>query len=319
MNGRSFTHRTTPALAGVFLGAVLLLLGGCATPQLDALETRWPAGLPPRAELSQVPFYAQEEYQCGPAALAMALTHAGLPTSPEDLTPQVFLPGREGSLQADMLAATRRRGWPAYVITPQIEALLREVAAGHAVVVLLNLGLEWIPVWHYAVVIGYDRDRALVLMHSGPTARDEMALATFERTWARSGRWAMLALPPRRLPATATAPDYAAAVAVLERVDPRAAQRAYATALRRWPRDATLWLGSGNTAYALKQPDRAARAYRAATGADPASADAWNNLAQVLHEQRRRAEAEAAIARAVALGGPRLPQYLQLQAEIRGN
>jgi hypothetical protein len=37
---------------------------------------------------------------------------------------------------------------------------LREVAAGNPVLVLQNLSFAWAPVWHYAVVMGYDADAA---------------------------------------------------------------------------------------------------------------------------------------------------------------
>ena len=55
----------------IFLSA---LLPGCAfiAPQTYALKEQRPAGLPPRVELTEVPFYPQDDYYCGPSALAMA-------------------------------------------------------------------------------------------------------------------------------------------------------------------------------------------------------------------------------------------------------
>ena len=138
----------------------------------------------------------------------------------------------------------------------------------------------------------------------------------FERTWARGQYWAMLALKPGQLPATAEPQAYTAAAATLERTDARGAQQAFAAALQRWPDDRAALLGAGNTAYALGQRDAAARAYRQAVHKHPDFADGWNNLAQVLLELNRRQEASQAIARAVALGGERLPAYLALQAKI---
>lgn len=304
-----------PALAGVFVCA---LLAGCATPQLSQLSQRWPADLPASASLREVPFFPQEDYECGPAALAMVASAAGVPRRPEDLVAQVYVPGRQGSLQPEMLAASRRQGLPAYQLKPELESLLREVAAGHPVVVFQNLSLPVSPIWHYAVVIGYDRERNRLVLHSGRTERLEMTLATFERTWARGGHWAMVALAPTQLPATAEADGYAAAVAALERVDPRAAQAAYARALQAWPEQRTLLLGAGNSAYALGERERAAEAYRQATAAHPDFAVAWNNLAQVLLDLGRREAAAEAIARAVALGGPHLPRFLELQKKIAG-
>lgn len=305
----------TPAAAGVFILAATLL-AGCAAPQVAKLIERRPAGLPDAAEVAGTPFFAQEDYQCGPASLAAVLVYAGRAATPESLVPQVYLPGRKGSLQAEMLAGTRRHGLVAYRIAPRLESLLGEIAAGTPVLVLQNLGLAWVPLWHYAVAIGYDLDARILILRSGVTRRLEMSLDTFERTWARSGYWAMLALPPERLPASAIEQTYVAAAAALERVDPAAARRSYEAALARWPQSLAAELGQGNASYATRDLAAAAAAYRRATVRHPASADAWNNLAQALIEQGRRAEALAAARRAVALGGSRLRTYRETLEHI---
>jgi tetratricopeptide (TPR) repeat protein len=294
----------------------MLLLGGCATPQVAMLDARWPDDIPARVELFQVPFFPQEEFECGPAALAMVAHAAGVRVTAEALVDQVYLPGRQGSLQPEMMAATRRQGLLAYPLKPSIEAVLREVAAGNPVLVFQNLAFPIYPVWHYAVVMGFDRERRVLLLHSGVTARMEISLYAFERTWARGQYWAMLALKPGQLPATADAQVYTAAAATLERTDARGAQQAFAAALQRWPEDRAALLGAGNSAYALGQRDVAEKAYRGLAHKHPDFADGWNNLAQVLMEMGRRVEASQAIARAVALGGARLPDYLALQAQI---
>lgn len=314
---RSPAWLRAPALAGVFVCA---LLAGCATPpQLAQALRDWPADLPPQAEIRPVPFYPQEDYECGPAALAMVATAAGVPLKPEQLVEQVYLPGRKGSLQQEMLAAGRRQGLVPYVLAPQLQSLLREVAAGHPVVVFQNLSLPVFPVWHYAVAIGYDREAGTLLLHSGRLERMEMALSTFERTWARGDHWAMTLLPPEQLPATAQADAYVAALAALERVDAAAAQRAYARALQVWPDHRLALFGAGNTAYAAGQRDAAIGHFRRAVDHYPAFADAWNNLAEVLLEQGQTVEATQAAERAVALGGPRLPRYRELLERIRAS
>jgi tetratricopeptide (TPR) repeat protein len=186
---------------------------------------------------------------------------------------------------------------------------LHEVAAGTPVVVLQNLAFAFVPRWHYAAVIGYDRTSEEIILRSGTTRRLAMTLSNFERTWARGHHWAMVALPPERLPATATEDAYVAAAVALERVSANAARRAYATALTRWPRNLVARIGSGNLAYAMKDFAAAEAAYRQAARDHPQAADAWNNLAQTLLEMGRKDEALDAAQRAVALGGPRLPQY----------
>ena len=120
------------------VGLVLLgLFAGCATaprPELSPL----PADLPPRVELSEVPFYSQLERQCGPASLAMALEWSGVAVDFKTLSSQVFTPGRDGTLPPDMIGGARRHDRIAYPIN-SLPALLREVSAGHPVIVLQKL------------------------------------------------------------------------------------------------------------------------------------------------------------------------------------
>jgi tetratricopeptide (TPR) repeat protein len=286
-----------------------LLLSGCTTPQVAELLAKPAPDLPRRVELVDVPFFPQEEYQCGPASLATVFASAGVAATPDSLVSQVYLPGRQGSLQAELLGATRRHGLVAYVLAPRLEDLLRELADRRPVLVLENLVFDWYPVWHYAVAVGYDLDREEIVFRSGSTQRLVTTLSNFDRIWGRSRYWAMLALPPDRLPATADEASYVASVVALERVSPQAAHRAYVTALERWPANLVARMGLGNTAYALRDLAGAEAAYRRAAEDHPEAGDAWNNLAQTLFELERRSEAQAAAERAVSLGGPRLPLY----------
>jgi len=61
--------------------------------------------------------------------------------------------------------------------------------------VLQNLALDWVPMWHYAVVVGYDLAADEIVLRSGRTKRQVMAMPTFERTWKRSRFWAMVTVP----------------------------------------------------------------------------------------------------------------------------
>ncbi|MCW3478573.1 PA2778 family cysteine peptidase [Neisseriaceae bacterium JH1-16] len=204
----------------------------------------------------------------------------------------------------------------AYPLKPSLEAALREVAAGEPVLVLQNLRLKSAPQWHYAVLVGYDLPNARLILRSGDIERLELSLARFERSWADGERWAIVVLPPERLPVTADEGDYLSAVAALERVSPQAAQRAYRSALIRWPNSLVGYIGLGNSAYALKNLPQAEQAYRQAIAAHPEAGDAWNNLAQVLADQGRHGEARAAAEHAVELGGPHRDRYQQTLQQI---
>ncbi len=300
-----FSKRQSGAVLGAtrwpytLLLAALFLLGGCATPHLtERLLAYPPADLPSRVELTDVPFFAQELYQCGPAALAEMLQYRGVAATPEALKGEIYLPERQGSLQVELVAAARSRGFVVYPLAPSLDDLLREVAAGNPVLVLQNLSLPIYPLWHYAVVIGYDLSRQSLLLRSGTTKRQETPLATFERTWARGNHWAILVLPPDRLAATAEPLKHLTAVQELEAVGRIAQARSgFQTALSRWPRNDIAWLGLGNAAYALEDFDQAEAAFRSLLEITPLSVPAWNNLAYALVAQGCDRAAEQAAAR----------------------
>jgi tetratricopeptide (TPR) repeat protein len=295
--------RCRQRLLTAMLALCAMLLSGCAT-QTQSLLSKPSPTLPRRAELDATPFFAQERYQCGPAALAMVLRSAGIAATPDALVPQVYVPQREGSLPPEMLAAGRRNGAFSMTIPPTLDALLTEIAAGNPVVVLQNLSLPWFPMWHYAVAIGYDLDQAEILLRSGTTKRMTLPLSTFEHTWGRSNYWGMVTLPAGRLPATAREQDAVDALVAYESsVDPARARSSYQAALARWPHDLTLQLGAGNAAYAAGDRSAAATAYRRATEDHPNSAAAFNNLATVLGELGQFDAARHAAKSAIALGG----------------
>ncbi|TAN52644.1 MAG: bacteriocin-processing peptidase family protein [Betaproteobacteria bacterium] len=292
--------------AGVSVSA--LALGGCAGllfPQSAALRDAPPAGLAERVELRQAPFYPQDEYQCGPAALATVLTHSGVAVTPEALVSQVYVPERKGSLQVEMLAAARRHGLVSYQLAPRLDAVLREIAAGHPVIVLQDLGLGPFERWHYAVAIGYDLPAGELVLRSGETRRQVLPFGVHEYVWKKSGYWAMVALPPQRMAATADETRWLASIAALERTgSARSAGTAYGAFLARWPDNVPAAIGLANTHYTLGELPQAESVLRAVLARTPDAVVALNNLAQTLSDQGRNAEALAVVERAAAAPGP---------------
>lgn len=303
-------------------GLVLLLcfagclLAGCAG--LKKWEILQKAGnVPPCFELEAVPFYPQKAYQCGPAALAIALNWSGLPISPEALTDEVFTPARKGSLQTALIGAARRHGRIAYLSTG-MDVIFSEVAAGHPVIILQNLGLSWYPIWHYTVVVGYDFQQKIVILRSGVTARKLMSFRVFDKTWARSNYWGLLILKPKQLPAVAKENLFLTAVLGLEKAGQfQAAIDGYKTALTRWPESLVALMGLGNGHYALGELKSAELTFRETVRLHPEAGSAFNNLAQILSEQGRKQEALEAAQKAVSLGGPLSAVYQKTLEEIQ--
>lgn len=294
---------------------VVLLLSACVSaPQSAGLVNEFRqsknASLSAPVLLNQVPFFAQDLYQCGPAALATVLQVSGITVTPADMVPLVFVPGREGSFQVEMLAATRSLGRLAYRLTPTLEALFSEVAAGRPVLVLQNLSLAWYPRWHFAVVKGFDVQAGRIVLNSGLIENYSMAVTTFERTWARSEHWAMLVLSPGEMPVKAEPAAYFSAVSSFEHNNaPAFAAAAYVSGLQRWPSEINLRMGYGNLLYQLRLLAEAHTQFSAVISDNPRYAPAHNNLAQIMLEQGRLETALRHAQTAVDLGGEFILNY----------
>jgi|JI10StandDraft_1071094.scaffolds.fasta_scaffold136419_2 hypothetical protein len=296
MNGISILKARVRAGFAVFAGCLLALLSGCAplgqlVPQTWELRSHWPQGVPQTVELTQVPFFPQDEFQCGPAALATVLAHTGVPITPEPLVSQVWLPSRQGSLQVEMLATPRRYNRISYVLAPSYADMLREVAAGNPVLVLQDIGAV-LTQWHYAVINGFDYSSGTVFLRSGTQARQEMPFTAFERTWIKSRYWAMVTMPPDKIPATAAEDAWMTAVLAMARTgDGASITTAYETALRRWPDNLQAAIGLANEHHSRGSLITAAAILRRALLARPKSVVLINNLAQTLSDQGRHGEA----------------------------
>ena len=301
------------------LATLAVALAGCATspPLADGL----PASAPRAIELGATPFFPQEEYQCGPAALATLLVASGVDVVPADLAPEVYLPERRGSLSLELVGAARRHGRLPYVLASTADEMVGELEAGRPVLVLQNLGAARLPRWHYAVLIGYDAGRNVAILRSGGERRLEMKWQRFAGAWHRGGRFALTTLRPRDVPEHAEPARYIAAAAGLEAAGQRrAAAAAYDAAIARWPKEPHAWLGRGNVAYADGDRAAAADAWSRAVMLDPDDAAARNNLAELLLEAGCLDESRRQIERASALaaGTPLEPAVAESRSRIGG-
>lgn len=247
-----------------------------------------------------MPFYPQELHQCGPAALATVLGASGASTDPLELAAQVYVPGRRGSFQAELIAATRRAGRVPWQVDGSLEALAAEIASGRPVLVLQNLALPSWPRWHYAVVIGVDADA--VTLRSGKRRSQRMSRRAFLRSWQWAGAWGFVALRPGEWPASPDARRWIATMSDLETVgQARIAVDGLEAATRRWPGDPLGWFALGNARYRAAERIAARDAWRRSTDLAAGFVPAWNNLAQVLGELGCRDAALRALEHARAL------------------
>ena len=276
-------------------GFFYYLLAGCTQIPLqsDNLLEKIPSHIPQKVELTQVPFYAQLEFQCGPSSLATVIRWSGIDITPDQLAPSVYLPERKGSLQIELIAATRGQDRIPYIIDKSLLTLLEEVQSGNPVLVMQNLGLDWYPQWHYAVVVGYDLDRDEVVLRSGTNKRHINTFSLFERTWRRADYWGMVVLPAHKLPTTATPARHMSSVVAFEKLGKLPiAKIAYQAGLDKWPKDRNYLMALGNAMYNSNDIAGAEEILRNTLDQWPDYAPAQNNLAHILMQQDKIDEAE---------------------------
>jgi len=275
--------------AGIVI-SVLALASGCASNVGNMLAELEHQG--ESVELIDVPFHPQFTDQCGPAALATILNSADISVVPEELTSRVYIPDREGSLQLELLAATRHYGRIPYVIDPDLNAIVSELESGRPVLIMQNLGARLMPIWHYAVVVGYLPSEQQFVLRSADKQRLLMSSRKLLRTWQRADNWAIVALQPGDLPANAIAERYLRTVAAIEAMgDSENAVTAYRIATDQWPENNLAWLGLGNALYANGDLQSARSAYRKVLEIEPEHTIALNNLSQVYAEMGCRDDA----------------------------
>ncbi len=217
--------------------SLLLLLTGCqATPQADQLRQAGLASLPQSHTIQSVPFIPQEQFYCGPTTLSEVFGYYGKSVSPSDIAPKLFIPNKDGSLQLEMVSATRQYGFLPYTERGTLSSVMQFVKDDIPVVVFQNLSIQLLPQWHYAVVIGFDSEKGTVTLHTGLTPNHEMSLELFERTWGRGNYWYLAPVPPRVTSSQMTPFTYvSAAYDMLKVGDKQQALAFLETASQTWP------------------------------------------------------------------------------------
>ncbi len=258
--------------------STICLLSGCSSHRPPGIHSLPEVDI----ELTTTPFFPQEDYQCGPAALAALLVSSDVPTMPDLLSPSLYIPNRKGSLQLEVIGSIRQHNRVPYQIKAHIDNVIAELQAGRAVLVLQNLGLKILPNYHYAVVIGVTAEGHIIL-RSGTTERLLMHIDDFLVTWENAGNWGVVALKGNELPADHDIRNYLEAVASVEATgNIQFAEQCYKNVLHHYPDNDIAMFGLANTMLAQQNFTTAAIFYSYLLKYNPDHAEATNNLAESL-------------------------------------
>lgn len=284
-----------------FFGAVLI---SCAssTPQVDQLlSSQAASSLPKQKIITDVPFILQDEGHCGPATLTMAMKHLGVEVDLKEIIDQTYSPNAEGSYRTDMISAVRRNGLVGIPITG-LERLLKELEAGNPVIVFENLAFDWYPLWHFALVFGYDLNKQVVHLHSGADKHKVWEMTRFEKSWKRGQYWGLVVFRPDQIPTLATANQWARQLASLEKIGKfEEAFVGYELLKKSRPKSPWGYLGLGNIYFRKSQYKLAAHNFEQVTRISSGNWIAWFNLALSYKELKMTKKAKVAANKSINL------------------
>jgi ABC-type bacteriocin/lantibiotic exporter with double-glycine peptidase domain len=143
--------------------------------------------------IKDVPFYPQEDFQCGPSSLAMVLNHYGIRTSPDEIAEEIFSGSARGTLNIDMVIYAQKSGLRVLQFKGNSEDLKRNIDAGNPLIVLVDYGFSLYQLNHFMVIAGYSGHG--VIVNSGKNKEQFIQWKEFLRVWEKAGFWTLLIEP----------------------------------------------------------------------------------------------------------------------------
>ncbi len=176
---------------------VCTFLTSCAS--LSTAEVN-AADIPNQSKIvAGVPFFAQDDYQCGPACLAGVLNFLGEKTTPEAVAAKIFREEARGATTLDMAVYPRTIGYDSRWYSGDIRDLRAAVDSGQPRIVFVDYGLGPVSAFHFMVVVGYSPQGAIV--NSGGDEHKVIAWPSFMGPWEKTGHWTLEIAPKGHLSA----------------------------------------------------------------------------------------------------------------------
>lgn len=174
----------------LFLGTAVLLcfaLSSCASSSAP-VPVSFPAGS--SRIIKSVPFFPQDQYQCGPAAMASVLNYRGVKTTPEEVAAAIYSKSARGTLNFDMVFYAEKKGLFARQYPGNLADLKYRINKSHPLIVMVDYGFLVYQKNHFMVVVGYDSGN--VVVHSGKDSFKRLPVDEFLKTWQKTNNWTLL-------------------------------------------------------------------------------------------------------------------------------
>jgi len=173
----------------------ILVLLFCVTACATTMEH-----LPKHARvIDDVPYFEQDDFQCGPAALATAINYwyarqkSGKQLSIDTIVAAIYSPNARGVLGLDLETYAIRLGFNIVRLQGEISGIKRSVDDRTPVIVLVDYGGAFHQQNHFMVAKGYTDDG--VIFNSGRKEDDLIPNDTLQRIWKKTNFWALIIKP----------------------------------------------------------------------------------------------------------------------------
>ncbi len=140
--------------------------------------------------IEKVPFYPQNEYQCGPATLASVMNYHGIDITPEQIVKDIFSKTARGTLTFDMVNFVKNRGLKVDYYSSSLDDLKANINTGNPLIVLVDYGFLSYQQNHFMVVIGYN-DYG-VIVNSDSFQGQFITNENFVKVWKKTNFWTLL-------------------------------------------------------------------------------------------------------------------------------
>jgi len=187
-----FFLRVMGLFKNVLFAAFAACLLGCAG-QVDTVKPA-SSGL----YIEGVPFFPQDEYMCGPAALASVIGYYGAAAGMKDVAAEVYSEKLKGTLPMDLLLYAKAKGFEAKFYKGSMNGLKESLTRREPLILFLNLGYSFYPVGHYIVAVGIDEGAGVVFAHSGTEKEQPFTMKELENSWSKTGYSTLLVRPKER-------------------------------------------------------------------------------------------------------------------------
>ncbi len=139
--------------------------------------------------IENVPFFPQEEYQCGPASLAGVLNYNGLNISPEEIAREIYSKSVRGTLTIDMALFAEKKGFSVSQYSGSLNDIRKNIDSKIPVIVMIDTGIFFVQQNHFMVITGYNEDG--IVANSGREKSKFIPEKKFLSMWEKTNFWTL--------------------------------------------------------------------------------------------------------------------------------